>query len=57
MPLLFLQQTRLTPAWGLLAIAVPLPFTFLLQITALLVRSHSLSLSVKIAYSEKTNSC
>lgn len=54
MPLLFFQQTTLTPAWGLLAIADPLPVTFLLQIMALLLRSHSLSLSVKIAYSEKT---
>ena len=54
MPLLFFQQTTLTPAWGLLAIANPLPVTFLLQIMALLLRSHSLSLSVKIAYSEKT---
>lgn len=53
MPLLFLQQTELTPAWGLLAAAVPLPGTFLLQVTAWLVLSPPLSLSVKIAYSEK----
>lgn len=53
---LFLQQRKLTPAWGLLAIAV----LYLVPSSSRSLRCWSfllLSLSVKVAYSEKTDSC